>query len=88
MKITLHVAQNHKRKGGSAINGRTTRHEGYAISAKKRKRVEELFGWEKTIGQIRQVKVRGLARVNVALQMTFIGWNLTRMRNLQGQCAL
>ena len=88
MKVTPHVAQNHKRNGGSAIDGRTTRHEGYAVSAKKRKRVEEPFGWGKTIGQIRQVKVRGLARVNAVLQMTFIGWNLTRMRNLQDQCVL
>ena len=88
MKVTPHVAQNHKRRGGSAIDGRTTRHEGYAISIKKRKRVEEPFGWGKTIGQIRQVKVRGLARVNAVLQMTFIGWNLTRMRNLQDQWVL
>ena len=88
MKVTPHVAQNHKRKGGSAIDGRTTRHEGYAISSKKRKRVEEPFGWGKTIGHIRQVNVRGLARVNAVLQMTFIGWNLTRMRNLQDQWVL
>lgn len=88
MNVTPHVAQNVKRKGGSAIDGRTTRHEGYAISIKKRKRVEEPFGWGKTVGQIRQVKVRGLARVNTLLQMTFIGWNLTRIRNLQDQCAL
>ena len=88
MKITPHISQNHKRKGGSAIDGRTTRHEGYAISTKKRKRVEEPFGWGKTVGHIRQVKVRGLARVNAVLQMTFIGWNLTRMRNLQDHCVL
>lgn len=87
MRITPHVAQNTKRKGGSAIDGRTTRHPGYEISQKKRKRVEEPFGWGKTVGLFRQVKVRGLARVNAVFQMTMIGWNLTRMRNLLGQCA-
>jgi len=88
MTITPHVAQNLHRKGGSAIDGRTTRHKGYELSMKSRKRVEEPFGWGKTVGQIRQVKVRGIARVNALLQMTFIGWNLTRIRNLQDQCAL
>ena len=52
---------------------------------KVRKRVEEPFGWGKTIGLIRQVKVRGLDRVNSVLNMTFIGWNLTRIVNLQEQ---
>ena len=41
MKVTPHVAQNHKRSGGSAIDGRTTRHQGYALSQRKRKRIEE-----------------------------------------------
>lgn len=85
MNITPHVAQNNKRKGGSAIDARTSRHEGYKTSTKIRKRVEEPFGWGKTVGLIRQVKVRGLDRVNAVLTMTFIGWNLTRMVNLQGQ---
>lgn len=84
--VTPHVAQNVKRKGGSAIDGRTSRHIGYEISQRIRKRIEEGFGWGKTIGQIRQVKVRGKDRVNAVFQMTFIGWNLTRMRNLQGSC--
>ena len=85
MNITPHVARNDKRKGGSAIDHRTSRHEGYKLSMKVRKRVEEPFGWGKTIGLIRQVKVRGLDRVNDILNMTFIGWNITRMKNLQGQ---
>ena len=84
-KITPHVARNDKRRGGSAIDARTSRHEGYKVSQKIRKRIEEGFGWGKTIGLIRQVKVRGLARVNAVFNLTFIGWNLTRMRNLQGQ---
>lgn len=84
MNITPHVARNDNRKGGSAIDGRTSRHAGYAISQRSRKRVEEPFGWGKTIGLIRQVKVRGLSKVNGAFMMTMIGWNLTRMRSLQG----
>ena len=87
MNITPHVARNDKRKGGSAIDGRTSRHEGYEISMKVRKRVEEPFGWGKTVGIIRQVKVRGLKRVNDIFQMTMMGWNLIRMKNLQEQSA-
>src|SRR5262249_37963850 len=49
LNVTPHVAQNEKRPGGSAIDGRTTRHEGYAISQRKRKRIEEGFGWLKTL---------------------------------------
>lgn len=84
MKITPHVARNDKRRGGSAIDGRTSRHIGYKISQRTRKRVEEPFGWGKTIGLIRQMKVRGLAKVNSIFMLTMIGWNLTRMRSLQG----
>ncbi|WP_299945438.1 transposase, partial [uncultured Microbulbifer sp.] len=71
------------RRGGSAIDERTTRHSGYQASMKVRKRIEEGFGWGKTVGLIRQVKVRGLARVKEILTLTFIGWNLTRISNLQ-----
>lgn len=87
MNITPHVARNDKRKGGSAIDGRTSRHKGYEASMKVRKRVEEPFGWAKTVGHIRQVKVRGLARVGDIVKMAFIGWNLIRMKNLQGESA-
>ena len=81
--VTPHVAMNTERKGGSAIDGRTSRHEGYTVSQRIRKRIEEGFGWGKTIGLIRQVKVRGKKRVNGVFLMTFIGWNLTRMKNLE-----
>ena len=84
MNITPHVSRNDKRAGGSAIDGRTSRHRGYQVSQRKRKRVEEPFGWGKTIGLIRQIKVRGLSKVNSVFMMTMIGWNLTRMRALQG----
>ncbi|MEO2174136.1 MAG: IS5 family transposase [bacterium] len=83
MNITPHVARNDKRPGGSAIDGRTCRHESYQISQRSRKRVEEPFGWGKTVGLIRQIKVRGLSKVNSVFMMTMIGWNLTRMRALQ-----
>lgn len=86
-KITPHIARNTKRRGGSALDGRTTRHKGYAASLKVRKRIEEGFGWGKTIGQIRQVKHRGKTRVDDVFKLTYIGWNLIRMRNLQGRCA-
>lgn len=84
MNITPHVARNDKRAGGSAIDGRTSRHAGYRISQRSRKRVEEPFGWGRSVGVIRQKKVRGLSKVNSVFIMTMIGWNLTRMRALQG----
>lgn len=85
--ITPHVARNDKRRGGSAIDGRTSSKAGYQTSQKHRKRVEEPFGWGKTVGLIRQVKVRGLSNVNHVFNLTMIGWNLIRMSNLQEQCA-
>ncbi len=83
MNITPHVARNDKRPGGSAIDGRTSRHVTYQASQRSRKRVEEPFGWGKTVGMIRQIKVRDLSKVNSVFMMTMIGWNLTRMRVLQ-----
>jgi transposase len=86
-KITPHVARNDKRRGGSAIDGRTSSKAGYAASQKVRKRVEEPFGWGKTVGLIRQIKVRGLSNANGVFKMTMMGWNLIRINNLRGQCA-
>src|SRR5919202_968784 len=60
--VTPHVAQNTSRR--SAIDRRTTRHAGYGLSQRKRKRVEEIFGWMKTVGGLRKTRHRGLARVN------------------------
>jgi transposase len=82
--ITAHVAAKDK---GSAIDQRTRRHVGYGISQRKRKRVEEPFGWSKLIGQIRQVKQRGKARVNALFQVTMMGWNLVRMRSILATCS-
>jgi IS5 family transposase len=86
-RITPHVAQNTKRPGGSAIDGRTTRHAGYEISQRCRKRVEEPFGWAKTVGGIRQVKVRGLKRVRQVFLFVMATYNLVRLRNLMPETA-
>jgi transposase len=64
ISVTPHVAQNLGRRGGSAIDSRTTRHEGYRISQKKRKRIEECFGWLKTIALLRKVRHRGTLKVD------------------------
>jgi transposase len=58
--VTPHVAQNNGRAGGSAIDGRTRRWAGYAVSQRKRKCIEQVFGWSKTVGWIRQAMFRGL----------------------------
>lgn len=90
LKVTPHVAQNIKRSGGSAIDGRTTRHPGYAVSQRKRKRIEQCFGWGKLIGPIRQVMVQGLDKVDQLLTLTMAAYNLTRLRTLaqlRPQCA-
>jgi transposase len=82
LKATPHVAQNTGRRGGSAIDSRTTRHAGYAISQVKRKRIEQCFGWAKQIGPMRQVMLRGLAKVNQLFTLTLAAYNLTRLRTL------
>lgn len=79
VNATPHVA--HKVKG-TAIDKRTTRHEGYQISQKIRKRVEELFGWIKTTGCLRKTRHRGLERVDWMFTFSVAAYNLTRMRNL------
>jgi transposase len=82
LHVTPHVAQNDKRPGGSAIDGRTTRHPGYAISQKKRKRIEECFGWLKTIALFRKVRHRGVCKVDWIFTFACAAYNLVRMRNL------
>jgi transposase len=76
--ITPHVAA----KEASAIDARTTRHAGYGVSQRVRKRIEEVFGWGKTIGPLRQVKVRGTAKVGWLTVFVAAAYNLVRMRNL------
>jgi transposase len=82
MNVTPHVAQNTKRSGGSAIDGRTTRHGGYDVSQKKRKRIEECFGWLKTIALMRKVRHRGLEKVGWMFTLAAAAYNLVRMKNL------
>jgi IS5 family transposase len=76
-----HVAQNRKGRS-SAIDGRTTRHPGYVISQRLRKRVEEIFGWMKTVGNLRKTRHRGIERVGWMFTLTAAAYNLVRIRNL------
>jgi transposase len=82
LQVTPHVAQNVNRNGGSAIDGRTTRREGYEVSQRKRKRIEECFGWLKTIALIRKVRHRGIEKVGWVFTFAAAAYNLVRMRNL------
>jgi len=82
MNVTPHVSQNVRRSGGSAIDGRTTRHAGYKISQQKRKRIEEVFGWLKTVGALRKTRHRGLLKVGWVFTFAAAAYNLVRMRNL------
>jgi len=82
LSVTPHVAQNSGRRGGSAIDGRTAGHAGYAISQKKRKRIEECFGWLKTIALLRKVRHRGTLKVDWVFTFACAAYNLVRMRNL------
>jgi transposase len=82
MNATPHVAQNDKRPGGSAIDSRTTRHAGYKVSQQKRKRIEEVFGWLKTVGMLRKTRHRGVFKVGWVFTFAASAYNLVRMRNL------
>jgi transposase len=82
MNATPHVARNEKRTGGSAIDQRTTRHAGYQISQQRRKRIEEVFGWLKTVAMLRKTRHRGLLRVGWVFTFAAAAYNLVRMRNL------
>ena len=79
--VTPHVAQKSRH---SAIDGRTTRHEGYALSQKHRIRIEETFGWGKTIGGLAQTVYRGLERVRSRFILTMAANNLARLPRLLG----
>lgn len=82
LKVTPHVTQNHKKKGGSSIDGRTTRHGDYAKSQKFRKRIEEVFGWLKTVGLFRKTRYRGVEKIDWHFTLAVTAYNLVRMRNL------
>jgi transposase len=81
LNVTPHVAQNTSQRR-SAIDARTTRHPGYEVSQRKRKRVEEVFGWMKTVALIRKTRFRGPDRVGWMFTLAAAAYNLVRMRNL------
>jgi len=80
---TPHIAA--KKAGYSALDGRTTRHPGYLLSQRKRKRVEEIFGWLKMIGLLRKTRHRGVARVGWMSTFGLAVYNLVRIRRLVAQ---
>jgi len=79
MNVTPHVAAKTK---GSALDGRTTRHAGYAVSQRIRKRIEEMFGWGKTVGPIAKTMLRGARRVGAQFMFTLAAYNLARLPKL------
>jgi transposase len=81
--VTPHVARNTGRRGGSAIDARTVRHPGYAVSQRKRKRIEECFGWLKDIALLRKLRHRGLPKVGWVFTFAAAAYNLVRIRNLR-----
>jgi len=83
MNIRPHLAQNLKRSGGSAIDGRTTRHSSYQVSQRKRPLIEKVFGWMKQTGGMRKTKLRGLFKVGWQFVMTAAAFNLWRLPKLQ-----
>ena len=82
LNVTPPVTHNIARRGGSAIDGRTTRHDGYATSQHARPRIEPAFGWLKTIAWIRKVKLRGLPKVDWLFVFASAAFNLIRLPKL------
>jgi len=82
--ITPHVA---RKKRASAVDGRTTRHAGYAVSQRRRKLVEEPFGWMKTVGSLRKLLHRGRARAAAIFTFNAAAYNLVRLRSLLAEPA-
>ena len=80
--VTPHVTQNLTRPGGSARDGRTTRHNGCAMSQRARPRIEPAFGWLKTIAWMRKVKLRGLPKVDWLFVFASAAFNLIRLPKL------
>jgi IS5 family transposase len=82
LNVTPHVAQNERRPGGSALDLRTTNWPGYAVSQRVRKRVEEIFGWIKTVGNFRRTRYRGVERTSFAAYLVGAAYNLLRIAKL------
>lgn len=85
--MTPHVAQNDTRRGGSAIDARTTRHAGYAMSQHARPRIERAFAWLKTIAGLRKVKLRGLTTVDALFIFASAAFNIKRIVTLRAAAA-
>ena len=85
--VTPHVAQNDTRRGGSAIDARTTRHAGYAMSQHARPRIERAFAWLKTIAGVRKVKLRGLPNVDALFVFASAAFNIRRIVTLRARAA-
>jgi transposase len=85
--MTPHVAQYVRPRGGSAIDARTTRHPGYAVSQRKRKLIEQVFGWMKTVGLLRKLRHRGRRLVAWLFTFAAAAYNLVRWRTLRAQPA-
>ena len=81
MNVRPHVSQNTNGRR-SAIDGRTTRHAGYAVSQRIRKRIEEAFGWMKTVGGQRKTKFRGVERIGWSFAFAAAAYNLVRLPKL------
>ncbi len=79
LKVTPHVAANDRRPGGSALDRRTLRHSGHVISQQKRKRVEEIFGWIKTVANFRRTRYRGREFTQLAAYLVGAAYNLMRV---------
>jgi IS5 family transposase len=80
--IKPHIAQNITARRGSAVSGEVSAEPGYEISQRIRKRIEQVFGWGKTVGQLRKTKLRGLANLAAQSLLTFAAYNLVRLRKL------
>ena len=86
LTVTPHVARNLARRGGSALDVRTVRHPGYAVSQWIRKRVEEAFGWMETVGGLRRTRYRGRERVQMHAYLVAAAYNLVRIARLAPAC--
>ncbi len=84
--VRPHVASNESGRS-SAVDGRTRRHEGYGLSQRAGKRVEEFFGWMKTVAGLRKVRWRGKEKVGGMVTRAAAAYNLVRMRNLMAATA-
>ena len=80
--ITPHVAQTRDKRRRSAVDGRTVRHAGYEVSQGIRKRVEEIFGWTKTVASFRKTRFRGQVRTQLAAHLVAAAYNLLRIAKL------